>query len=194
MSFNILVIPEDATKDHYMLKPIIEKLAAAAGRPRARVVVMTDPAAQGIARVMAVDFLQGVVRRYPMVDLFILCVDRDGLPGRDAAISGKEASMREHLRDGSQSFVASAAHQELEVWCLAGMDDLPRDWQWRQIRDHPNPKETFYLPYAKERGLLDAPGDGREILAREAARRYSAIASKCAEVATLQGRVSDLAR
>ncbi len=39
MSFNVLILPEDPVKDGYVLKPIIEAMMKAAGKPQARVVV-----------------------------------------------------------------------------------------------------------------------------------------------------------
>ncbi|UOY02728.1 hypothetical protein [Blastococcus sp. PRF04-17] len=186
MTYNVLVIPEDATKDHYILKPIVQAMLGHAGRPHARVRVMIDPAVQGISNLTS-NFLEDVIQRYPMVDAFVLCVDRDGVSGRDTAMSNRETAAQAHLLP-SQSFFATTAHQELEVWCLAGMDDLPKGWRWQAIRADASAKENYYEPYAGRRGLLDAPGDGREILGREAATRYRAVRTRCGEVAQLEQR------
>lgn len=188
MSYSVLVIPEDATNDHYILKPVISAMLASCGKPTARVRVLTDPAAQGVEQVLSADFLRRVVDRYPMVDLFLLCVDRDAKDGRDASVAHHEREMVQHL-NGTTSFVGTSAHQELEVWCLAGMADLPREWSWADVRAERDPKERYFLPYARGRGLLDAPGDGREALGREAALRYKAIASRCPEVQALARNV-----
>jgi hypothetical protein len=189
MSFNVLAIPEDATKDHYILRPILDALLKAAGKSQAKLRVLTDPAVKGVDWALNDAFLLEIVGRYPMVDLFLLCVDRDGLDGRDQAVFDRETRVQSSLTD-SQSFLGTAAHQELEVWCLAGMENLLTGWRWNDVRSEPHPKETFYMPYAEDRGLLDAPADGREILGREAAKRYASIRSRCPEVATLQKRVA----
>ena len=84
---------------------------------------------------------------------------------------------------------AENAWQEIEVWVLAG-HDLPSDWNWQVIRDEVNPKETYFLPFATQRKLLDAPGEGRKTLAEEAARRYDRIRQLCPEdIADLEDRV-----
>ena len=189
MSFNVLVIPEDATKDHYILKPVISALMGAVGKGTANVRVLLDPAVQGIDQALSDTFLAEVIERYPMVDMFLLCVDRDGNPGRDASIADREQHTNALLVE-PRSFFGSAAHQEVEVWCLAGMDDLPTEWAWQEVRSEPDPKEHYYEPYAAGRGLLDGPGDGREVLGREAATRYKAIRSRCDEVVQLETRIA----
>lgn len=191
MTFNVLVIPEDATNDHYILRPLISSLLSAAGKPRARIRVLTDPAVQGVEQALDDNFIARLVRRYAIVDLFLLCVDRDGIAGRDQSVADREAHAASLLTGGRQ-LLGTVAHQEVEVWCLAGMTDLPSDWSWNAVRAERDPKEVYYHPYARGRGLLDAPGDGREILGREAAARYRSVRSRCPEVATLEGRVRAL--
>ena len=43
MSYKVLVIPEDFTKDEHVLKPLVEKILADAGRTNAVVRVCRDP-------------------------------------------------------------------------------------------------------------------------------------------------------
>ena len=86
-------------------------------------------------------------------------------------------------------FLAENAWQEVEVWVLAG-HDLPKDWTWQDIRQEPNPKETYFEPFAKQRSVLDEPGQGRKTLAREAAENYGRIRSLCREdVASLEAAI-----
>jgi hypothetical protein len=191
VSFNVLVIPEDATLDHYLLKPLLSALVAAAGRPQARLRVLLDPAVKGVDQALDDAFLRAVIERYPMVDLFLLCVDRDGLPGRDASVADRETAAQALLSAGKR-FLGVAAHQEAEVWCLAGMSDLPKEWTWSDVRAERDPKEFYYEPYAKSRGVHEGPGGGRELLGREAAGRYPSVRSRCPEVAALEGRVASV--
>lgn len=191
MSFNVFVIPEDATKDHYVLKPVIRALVSAAGRPRAVVKVLSDPAAHGIDQVLKPDFLQEVFFRNSMTTVFLLCVDRDGKSGRQDELAHREVVMASHLVAG-QRFLGTAAHQEVEAWCLAGLEGLPRDWSWKDVRDEPDCKEVYFERFARECGVAGGPGGGRESLGREAARRYSTIKQKCPEVALLEERVRAL--
>lgn len=192
MSFNVLVIPEDATHDHYVLAPVLKALVAAAGKPHAAIRVATDPAAHGVDQALEIAFLERVVRRYPMIDLFLLCVDRDGKPGREDELTHREALMKGHLA-AAQRFFGTAAHQEVEAWCLAGLGSLPSDWSWEDVQSEPHCKEVYFERIARARGVAGGPGGGRESLGREAARRYSTIKQKCSEVRALEERVRSLA-
>ncbi len=60
---------------------------------------------------------------------------------------------------------------------------------WDEVRAEVNPKEIYFLPFAKQRNLLDEPGEGRKTLALEAAKRYSRIRQLCPEVAELERRI-----
>ncbi len=57
----VLVIPEDFRQDQYLLKPLVESLLAAVGKPQARVRVMTDPLLGGIDQALDFDTLQDTV-------------------------------------------------------------------------------------------------------------------------------------
>jgi hypothetical protein len=188
----VLVIPEDFRKDQYMLKPLVEALMAAAGRPKARVEVCTDPLLGGIDQALRWDSLKDVIEQHRgMVDLFLLCVDRDGKAGRRAQLDALEAKAAAELGSTAQLLLAENAWQELEVWVLAG-HDLPADWVWREIRAEPNPKEIYFEPFARQRGVLEGPGGGRKVLAREAAARYDRILRLCPEdVGALDRRVRE---
>jgi hypothetical protein len=109
VSYNVLVIPEDATKDHYILKPLMSALCAAAGKPQARVRVLLDPAVKGVDQALNDHFLRKVVERYMMVDLFVLCVDRDGTNGRDASVADRQRAAA-LLMTGSRRFLGTTAH------------------------------------------------------------------------------------
>ena len=47
MSFKVLVIPEDPTHNGYILKPLVESILTDAGKPNARVTVLTNSRLQG---------------------------------------------------------------------------------------------------------------------------------------------------
>jgi hypothetical protein len=89
-------------------------------------------------------------------------------------------------------FLAENAWQEIEVWALAG-HDLPRGWNWQEVRVEPNSKEVYFEPYTRQRGLSLEPGGGRKTLAEQAAQRYARIRQRCPEdVANLENRVRAL--
>lgn len=185
----ILVIPEDFRKDQYMLKPIITAMMAKLGKPRTKVMICQDPLLGGISEALKWENIENIINQYPMVDLFLLCVDRDGKEGRKTALEKIEAQAAS-LLPSQRLLLAENAWQEIEVWVLAG-HDLPTDWNWRDIRNEINPKETYFLPLSQRRNLLNDPGEGRKTLAEEAAKRYDRIRKLCPEdIVNLENKIN----
>ena len=171
----VLIIPEDFRKDQYILKPLFERLFAGFARPNTKVVVCTAPLLQGVTEALKEDRIAEIIARYPMIDIFVLCVDRDGVVTRRARLDALEQKF-----GTSRPFLAVNAWEELETWVLAGLD-LRKGWVWADIRQEISVKERYFEPLARERGVADGPGGGRKALGEEAARRLSAIRQKCSE-------------
>ena len=186
---NVLVIPEDFRKDQYMLKPIIGAMMKQIGKPKARVRVCQDPLLGGISEALKWERIEEIITRYQgMVNLFLLCVDRDGKEGRKQSLDKLE-QRASNILTANRLFLAENAWQEIEVWVLAG-HQLPKDWNWQKIRQKINPKETYFIPLAQQLNLLDSPGEGRKILALSAAQQYGRIRQLCPEdVAILEDRI-----
>lgn len=180
MSLNVLVIPEDFRKDQYVLGPLIRRLFAEIGKPRARVEVCVDPLMGGIAQALDWERLEEVIDMYPIVQIFLLLVDRDGIAGRRDALNALENKAEGKLLQ-ERTMIGENAWQEIEVWALAGQADLPREWNWQEIRAEVHPKESYFEPLARQRGLLDEPGEGRTTMGREAAQNYARVRSRCKE-------------
>lgn len=189
MATNVLVIPEDFTYDQYVLKPIVESLFAALG-PKATVRVCQNPRLGGVGEALKWHRINEILDRYKgMVDLFLLIVDRDCDTNRKAKLEGLEKEATAALTGHSAVFLAEEAHQEIEVWLLAGLNPLPEKWSWKTIRSECHPKETYYDKVAAARGLLRAPHGGRQKLAEEAAQKYTRIRKLCPEVELLETRI-----
>lgn len=170
----VLVIPEDFTKDQYILKPILTRLIRDMGRANARIVICQDPRLGGIDEALKVERLSEIVERYEgMTDIFILCVDRDGEKGRRRILDRIEA-------DFGSTFLAENAWEELETWVLAGLN-LPSYWRWSDVRAEIHVKEQYFNELARDQGVDDRLGEGRDVLGRKAARRISVIRQKCPE-------------
>lgn len=190
MSFNVLVIPEDCHKDRHSLDPIITRLVREIV-PKARVRICPNPRLRGVAQALdwprhisqIVDSHRGVT------DLFLVIVDRDGNPDRRAKLDHLEACAAEALNRSDRLLIGAEAWQEVEVWILAGMSDLPKEPAWWAVRAEVNPKETYFDPYARSRGHRDSPEGGRKALALEAAKHYHRIRQLCPEVRDLEDRV-----
>ena len=169
----ILVIPEDFRKDQYILKPIFERLFRSIGRRSAKVEVCQEPLLGGDVEALKSDRISEIVGLYPMTDVCILCVDRDGREGRRDRLDEIEAEF-----GVAEQFLAENAWEEIETWVLAGLD-LPKEWRWADVHAEIHVKEEYFEPLAVQRGLSDRPGGGRKPLAEEAARRIDAIRQKC---------------
>lgn len=178
MSTRVLIIPEDFRKDQYMLKPIVRAMFDALEKPNARIKVCQRPLLRGVEQALDTDYLTEILEDYAgMVDLFLLCVDRDCEPHRRERLDDRERWAGE---EHDCSLIAENAWQEIEVWVLAG-HDLPPDWTWEDIRRDCDPKEMYFAPFAEQQDLSNTPGGGRKVLAEEAARRYPRIRQLCPE-------------
>ena len=168
----VLIIPEDPRKDQYILKPIFERLFASFNKPNTKVIVCTNPSMRGVNDALNENRLTEVFERYPMFDIFILCVDRDGLETRRHRLNQLEKTF--------ERLYAVNAWEELETWVLAGLD-LPKEWVWANIRADVSVKENYFEPLARQRRVDDGPGGGRKALGEEAARRLPGMRQKCQE-------------
>lgn len=197
MSLRVLVIAEDFVKDQYFLKPLVERMFDVIGR-RANVEVCVNPRLRGISEALDGERIGAILDIYPMVQLFLLIVDRDGNDGQEgrkdrrAVLDGIEKSAAARLATG-RLLIAEQAWEEIEVWLLAG-HDLPAGVAWTSVRAHRDPKEAYYNPFARARGVFDAPAEGRRILGREAAARYDRIRQLCPELDALHRRIETLVR
>lgn len=188
----VLVIPEDFRKDQFILQPLVEAMLKQLGVSKPKVAVCRDPLLGGVGQALKRERIAEILEQYKgMVTLFLLCVDRDGVAGRRAALDAIEAASHAALGEG-KLLLGENAWQELEVWLLAAMTDWPTDWKWADIRSETHPKETYYLPYAVRRGVVEGPGEGRQALGREAASNYRRVSQLCPEdVAALERRIKD---
>jgi hypothetical protein len=186
---NILIIPEDSRRDKDLLLPIFEKMFNTLGKPKARVRVLSDPILGGIGEALKWERLKEIIdERKGMTNLFLLCVDRDGEPNRRERLDKIELKAKEVL-SGDRLFLAENAWQELEVWLLAGHSDLPKAWNWSDIRTERDPKEIYFLPFAKLKGVINQQNEGRKKLSEQA--DYNRISKCCPEVRSLEDRIKD---
>ncbi len=64
MSFNVLVIPEDFRKDQHILKPVVQAILSAAGKPNATLRVCQNPLLGGTGQA-----LESRIRGFPSQSL-----------------------------------------------------------------------------------------------------------------------------
>jgi hypothetical protein len=186
---NVMIIPEDFRKDQFILQPIIAAMLAALGKPRAKVEVCRDPLLGGIAQALNVDELEQIVKDRPTIDLFLLCVDRDGEQGRRDQLNRLEAALQPKVQKAGGTFLGENAWQEIEVWTIAGHQLLP-GLQWSYIRAERDSKEAYFEPLAQAHGLDNEDDGGRKQSSIDAARRYRRIQRLCKEdICVLHERV-----
>ena len=146
------------------------------GKGNARIRVCQDPLLGGVGEALKSDRIQEVLDQHDgMTDIFILCVDRDGIPERRNRLNLIEAEF-----GSSRVFLAENAWEEIETWVLAGLE-LPARWSWAAVRAEIQVKEAYFDRLAVQRGIADGLGRGRKVLGEEASRRISAIRQKCSE-------------
>ena len=172
----VMIIPEDFRKDQYILKPLFSRLFKRLGASPLEVYVCQDPLLGGTGEALKTEQLATIVEdQKGMMDIFILCVDRDGQEGRRRRLDQIEAEFQ-----GNCVFFAENAWEEIETWVLAGLT-LPSDWRWVDVRREVQVKEVYFDILAQQRGVAGGRDGGRRVLGEEASRRIRAIRQKCPE-------------
>jgi hypothetical protein len=186
---NVRIIPEDDENDHFILKPIFEAMFKHLGKPQSDVRIHR-PKVRGWEAVKKWEHIEETISKFSTVHLFVLCVDRDGHEQRRGILDRLETKANQVLEPTRRLFIAEQAWQEVEVWAMAGIDwKLKPKWNWETIRSERDPKEHYFEPIVKARGLLESAGRGRAILGAEAARNYAKVRQNCAEVRDLEDRI-----
>lgn len=177
----VLVIPEDQTHDAYIIKPIVEAICADLGR-KAKVDVLPEPRLRGTSEALDPALIRRIVDGNPMVDLFILAVDRDCDRDKNEARAAARAS--EH----PGKLIACVAVQEVEVWMLAlHTDKLTTPFS--EIRRHCDPKEPFAEPLLDRLGARSGPGAGRKAAMRALGGNLKGLLARCDELARLRAAI-----
>ena len=191
---NVLIIPEDPRYDRHILKPVVRALLERLNKPNATI-EFPKGTLGGTGSALDWTSIRSILDQYEyLVDLFLLCVDRDGQRGRRDALDHLEKQARDKLDAdgfGEICFLAVAAHQEIEVWGLGGLDDLPTptEYQWDDVRRAPDSKERYFAPHAEKRGISEREFGGRKTLGEESASNYDALRQKCLELEELEKRI-----
>src|SRR5438094_4497711 len=109
----LLFIPEDFRTAQYILGPIVLKMFEEVGRPRARVQMCLDPLLGGVDQATRWERIAEIIAMYPMVHVFLIIVDRDGVAGRRQALNALEAQAAAVLGQ-ERVLLAENAWQEIE--------------------------------------------------------------------------------
>lgn len=175
----VLIIPEDPTHDRYILKPVMERVLQDLDRV-ARVEVLAEPHLRGVDQALDRETIANIVADNPMVDLFLLVVDRDC--NRQKNEQRAQAREQEH-----PDLLACLAIEEVEVWLLALHPEHIRT-AWNIVRTDCDPKEKYCDPLLNTLGR-DGPGQGRKRGMRALSGNWPRLQQMCPEVAGLKERL-----
>jgi hypothetical protein len=178
----VLVIPEDPSLDQYILKPVVARIFADLGKSP-RIEVLSNPRLRGVSQALDSAILADIVATFPMIDLFLVLVDRDGDEGRLTVANVRETEHPNHL------FVCLAI-EEVEVWMLA-IHHRTLGSSWQEVRGEIHPKERFASPFLAERARKLDPGAGRAWAMRELGGEWRGVLRRCPEIADLKRRIGN---
>lgn len=181
MSLRVLVIPEDPTYNGYILKPLVERMLAEAGKPNAKVVLLTNPSIGGYEQAVAA-IRQELPDRYGHFDLWLFLPDADRARNLDA--------LEAELREKGVALLCCAAVPEVEAWLLAGHRER-LSAGWADVRKNPRMKEVVFEPFLRKHGDPRCAGGGREALMRHTLSNFRGLLDVCPELAGLQQRLQE---
>jgi hypothetical protein len=181
----VLVIPENPTLDQYILKPVVECLLRELGRGTARVEILQEPHLNGVEQALDAHVLAGIHGGYPMIDLFLLIIDRDGVESRQSRVDARVAE----ANGRGKSMVGCLAIEEIEVWALAPHAD-GINAAWKSIRSERSPKEVYFEPFIEKNNWLESVGKGRKVVMKALAGNWRSLKTRCPELQKLQDDVA----
>ena len=183
MSFTVLVIPEDPTLNGHILKPLTKAIVADAGRPAARVTVLTNPKLGGYDQ--AVNAIRSeIAERYRHMDLWLF------FPDADKASDGAMRSLEGHITAQGINLLCCIARPEVEIYaCAAFRRDISAPWQ--DVRSHPRLKEVVFAPLLAKHGDPRRAGGGRDLMTEKALANLPLLFQLCPELQTLRDRLAE---
>lgn len=182
MSFRTLLISEDPSLNGYLLSPLAQAILASAGKPAARVELLTSPRTRGYDHALQVirnEVPEGL--RYH--DLWVF------FPDADRASEKAMQRLEEDLRSKGVSLLCCPAQPEVDIYaCVAYRKRIGLPWD--EIRSHPRLKEEIFMPLLAQYGDPVKSGGGRDILIRESLRNLPLLFRLCPELKILRDRIS----
>lgn len=170
----VLIVCEDPTHDRYVVEPVVARLLTDLGA-KARTEVLADPHLRGVDDLLD-NFLR-IVADNPMIDLFVVVIDRDG--NRRNNVERLDNAVLQLNKNASPGkLVGCCAIEEVEAWLLAlHRDALPNPWP--VVRQDCDVKERHALPFLRQRGN---GGPGR--VARKPCGNSGEAGAVCSSCAT----------
>ena len=182
MSFTVLVIPEDPVLNGHILKPLAKSIMADAGRPAAKVDVLSNPRIRGYDHAVRV-IRDELPERYSFKDLWLF------FPDADKATGGAMQALEEHLAKQEITLLCCAAQPEVEIYAsTAFRDDVPGSW--KEARHHPRMKEEIFEPLLAKHGDPRRAGAGRDLMIGRSLDNLPLLFQLCPELQRLRDRIA----
>ena len=182
MSFNVLVIPEDPVLNGHILKPLASAVIADAGRPAAKVVVLSNPRVRGYDHAVQV-IRRELPGRHRFKDLWLF------FPDADKATDDAMRALEKHVAEQGIPLLCCAAQPEVEIYaCAAFRNDIPGSWE--EARDHPRMKEEIFEPLLDKHGDPRRPGEGRDLMINRSLEKLPRLFQLCPELQHLRNRIA----
>ena len=184
MSFTVLVIPEDPMLNGHILKPLAKAIMADAGRPAAKVDVLSNPRLRGYGH--AVKALRsGRLERYNFKDLWLF------FPDADKATEDAMRALEAHVAVKGATLLCCAAQPEVEIYaCAAFRNELPGTGTWKEARCHPRMKEKIFVPLLDKYGDRRRAGAGRDLMISASLDNLPLLFRLCPELLSLRARIA----
>lgn len=182
MSFRVLVIPEDPTLNSHILKPLTKAIVTDAGRPAAKVAVLTKPRLRGYGQ--AVRAIRTNLERYRYMDLWLF------FPDADKAKDDAMRSLEEKRAVQGIGLLCCPAQPEVEIYaCAAFRNDIPE--RWEDVRAHPRMKEEIFQPLLQKHGDPRRAGGGRGRMVEATLQNLPLLFQLCPELQDLRDRIAE---
>ncbi len=182
MSFRVLVIPEDPTWNGYILTPLTKALLRDAGKPNAKVTLLTNPRLGGYDQAVSA-VRNELPDRYRFFDLWLF------FPDADRASQDAAENLEAELQSKGITLLCCPAQPEVEIYaCVALRDDLPGSWE--EARNHPRMKEDVFQPLLAKHGDPHRPSEGRDLMIERSLRNLPRLFQSCPETRHLRDRIA----
>ena len=182
MSFKVLVIPEDPKWNGYILRPLATKLMESAGKPKARIEVLSKPRLRGYAHALRA-IREELPDSHGFFNLWLFFPDADRA-GPDAM-----TRLEADLQDRGIPLLCCPAQPEVEIYaCVGFRDDLPGGWE--AARTHAQMKEDVFAPLLQIHGNRREAGGGRKTMTTRSLQNLQRLFQLCPETQRLRDRIA----
>ena len=179
------VIPEDPTHNGYILRPLTEMVLADAGKPSAKVAILSNPKLGGYDEAVSA-VRNDLASRYGFMDLWLF------FPDADRASAHAMCHLEADLGEQGVNLLCCPAEPEVEIYaCAAYRSELDMDWN-ADVRTHPQFKERVFKPLLERHGDVRSPGNGRTQMTKRSISSPDRFFRLCPEVKRLRDRIADL--